>query len=94
MTTWQIFLSGLATFAALFVVVRSVCQLNLMDSTTPTFVFAFYLADAIGGALVLFLPIIELRAVTLAEGAFVIGAAVAFCFDRRRRAQAVKSESV
>jgi len=93
MTTFQIFLSGLAMVAALFVVVRSVCQLNLMGAGTPLFVFAFYLSDAIGGSLVLFLPILEFRAVTLGEGAFVIGAAVAFLFDRRKRGHAVNSEA-
>lgn len=93
MTGWQIALSGAATIAALFVVVRSVCQLNLMDAKTPAFVFAFYLADAIGGALVLFLPIIELRAVTLAEAAFVIGAAIAFLFDHHRRGHIVGSQT-
>jgi hypothetical protein len=73
--------------AALFVLVRSVCILNIMTRETPHFVFALYLADAAGAMLVLMLPIIECRVQTIAESVFVVGCAIAFLFDRRRAQQ-------
>lgn len=70
--------------ASVYVLILSVCQLNMMDTKTPGFVFCWYAADAAGAALVLAMPVIDMRSNTLPESVFVIGAAIAFYADKRR----------